>query len=130
MRTYQRTAQGQGFIEVLVMTMAIIPIALFMMDAMVVVSTNVVNDTAAKNAARAAANQSDGSSAKSAALKALQAFKPSPIIASVQLDDFQYPLSKEGVTVRTKMEIKLPAPLPGYSTLTFLARDIEPIVAQ
>jgi hypothetical protein len=130
MRVMARKTRGQGLLEVCAGMMILIPISLFMLDMMVLVTTNVINDAAAKNAARAAANQSDLGAAKSAALKALQAYKKSTIITDLTLDDFTYPQSKDGVSVRTKMSVHLPGPFTSGHILTLLAQDVEPIVAQ
>lgn len=130
MKVMHRKTKGQGLVEVCAGIMVLIPLSLFMLDMMVLVTTNVINDAAAKNAARAAANQADLNAAKSAAMKALEHFKKSSIITDLSLETFDYPASKDGVTVRTKMSVHLPGPFTAGQELTLLAQDIEPIVAQ
>lgn len=128
MRVVKKSERGQGLVEAIAAAFILIPIALCLLDLIVVVMANSMNDTAAKNAARAAANQGDQASASLAAQKSIQSFKSSAIVSSIVLDNVDYPPSKDGVTVRTKMEVNLPVPFPGYSHVTFVAQDVEPIV--
>ncbi len=128
MKVGVRSRNGQGLVEAIAAAFILIPIALFLLDIMVLVTANSMNDTAAKNAARAAANQGDSASALQAAQKSLQSFHSNAIVTSIALDNFNYSASKDGVAVQTRMEVQLPVPFPGYSHMTFLAKDIEPIV--
>lgn len=116
-------------IEVMAVAMLLVPIALFMLDLLVIVAANNINDTAAKNAARAAANQSDQGAAQLAAQKALETVQTSGLISKLQLDgNVQYSASKEDVQVQTRMEVSLPVPFPGYDKIEFVAKAVEPIL--
>jgi hypothetical protein len=124
----RRNHRGDAIIEAVTIAIVLIPVALCLLDLIVVVIANNMNDTAAKNAARAAANQGDKPSAQAAAEKALESFHQSSIIESIEIEHFKYPQKKDKVTVQTKMKVRLPIPFPGYNDLTFMAKDVEPIV--
>lgn len=108
--------------------MILIPVALILLDLLVMVITNSVNDSAAKNAARAAANQAKGFDAHLAAEKALKSFHPNAIMPDLSLQDFVYDDKGATVKVVTRMKVNLPVPCPGYEHLTFDAQAVEPIV--
>ena len=48
----------------------------------------------------------------------------------LELAVFDYPASKDAVTCQTKMIVHLPVPFPGISDVTFMAKDVEPIVVK
>ncbi len=124
-----RAKRGSGLIEAILAATILVPIALFLLDLTVMIIANSMNDTAAKNAARAAANQPNGTSAHAAAEKALASFQASSIVKSLALSEFDYPPKGIGsVSVVTVMEVKLPVPVPGFAGYTFKAGDVEPIV--
>jgi hypothetical protein len=123
-----RKPRGDALIEAVTIAMVLVPIALCLLDCIVLVLANNMNDTAAKNAARAAANQPDKPAAQAAAAKALESFNKSSIVESIEIASLKYPANKDKVTVRTRMEVRLPIPFPGYSHVTFMAKDVEPIV--
>lgn len=128
MKSRSRSGRGQGFAEAIAAAIVLIPIALCLLDLIVIVIANSMNDTAAKNAARAAANQKDANSATQAANKALTSFKSSAIVNSITIDGAVDYSGKDYVAVTTKMIVNLPVPFPGYSQMTFVAKDVEPIV--
>lgn len=124
-----RAKRGSGLIEAILAATILVPIALFLLDLTVMIIANSMNDTAAKNAARAAANQPNGTAAHAAAEKALASFQASTIVKSLALSEFDYPPKGVGsVSVVTVMEVKLPVPVPGFAGYTFKAGDVEPIV--
>lgn len=128
MKRTERSRRGQVFVEAITAAFVLIPIALFALDLIVVVMANSMNDTAVKSAARAAANQKDSGAAQAAAVQALQSFHNSSIIAFLGLDGSVDYSGADAVTVKTKMVVNLPVPIPGYSQVTFRAADAEPIV--
>lgn len=121
-----RSGKGSGIAEAVTAAFILIPLALCLVDLTVLVIANSMNDTAAKNAARAAANQGDKPTAKAAVDKSLASVQNSPIVKSIILDKFEY--DKDAVTVQTKMVVALPVPFPGYSEMSFVAKDVEPVV--
>lgn len=124
-----RGKRGSGLIEAILAATILVPIALFLLDLTVMIIANSMNDTAAKNAARAAANQPTGAAAHAAALKALASFQASAIVKSLEISEFDYPAKGVGsVSVVTIMEVKLPVPVPGFAGYKFKAGDVEPIV--
>lgn len=129
MKAQRRKSRGSGLMEAVMAAIILVPIALALLDLTVMVIANSMNDTAAKNAARAAANQPEGGAAFAAAQKALATFQASTLVKSLTLNDFDYPAGGNGsVSLTTKMEVKLPVPFPGFAGYTFTARDVEPIV--
>ena len=130
MQSSKRQRKGQCFIELAVGALFLIPLALMSLDIVTLVLANLTNDTAAKNAAREAANQPDATAAKEAAIKAINGIKKSTIITSITLEEFDYPNSKDSVTVKTKVDVKLPVPFPGHSHEVFTAKSVQPIVSE
>jgi hypothetical protein len=129
-RMRRRGEQGLGLIESVVMGSVIILIAMVLIDLIVMVLANGVNDAAAKNAARAAAGQSTLPKAVEAARNAVQENKPSGFISSLILQSVDYD-PKKNVSCITKMEIRLPIPVPVVGgSYVFMAQATEPIVAR
>lgn len=123
-----RRSRGSGLAEAAVAATFLIPLALGLLDIIFIVIANSINDTACKNAARAAANQVNGNLAKDAALKSLNSFQPSQIIPSLELVSLDIPKTADSVACKTKILVVLPVPVPGCSKLTFMANAVEPIV--
>lgn len=128
--TTRKNRRGTSAIEAVAAAIVLVPVALCLLDLIVIVIANSMNDTAAKNAARAAANQPDGPSAFNAARNAIQTFRSSQIVKSITIDIFDYPASKDAVTCQTRMVVHLPVPFPGFSEIQFVAKDVEPIVVK
>jgi len=125
-----RTTKGSGLAEAAVAAIVLIPLALGMLDIIFIVLANSINDTACKNAARAAANETNGTLAKDAALKSLSSFQTSAIIPSLQLVSLDIPPTADSVACKTKILVILPVPVPGCSQITFMANAVEPIVVK
>lgn len=123
----RRKQNGSNLAESAVAAIILIPIALAILDLIVAVAANTMNDSAAKNAARAAANQSSKPQALEAAANALSTFHKSNIITGISVD-LEY--NGDKAIAETTMKVHLPVPFPGFSDLTFKARDVEPVVAR
>jgi hypothetical protein len=122
----KRSRRGQGITEAVTAAIIIVPVCLCMFDLIVVIVANSMNDTACKNAARAAANQPDPNSATNAANLSLNTVH-SPLLNGITLQGLNYQASVS-VTCQTRASVHLPVPFPGYSDLIFDAQDVEPIV--
>ncbi len=122
--------KGQGLTEAVTAAIVLIPLALCLMDFMVLIMANSMNDTIVKNAARAAASQDTEAHALEAAKNSIKSYHPSGIIQqdSLLLSGFLYDGAKGSVTAQTTMTVHLPMPFPGISDMTFHAKDVEPIV--
>jgi hypothetical protein len=117
--------------EALTIGIFILMIALALIDLIVMVMANSVNDAAAKNAARAAANQPDYPRALRAAQNSISGRdgKSASFITSLILQKLDYS-DRNIVSCTTKMELNLPIPVPGIGgKFVFLAQATEPIVA-
>lgn len=124
-----RAQQGSGFVEALAVGMLILVITLALVDLIVLVLANGINDTAAKNAARAAANQVEPVKQINAAKNSIKGSKASGsgFITSLKIKDL-FPAGGN-ITCITEMKLKLPIPVPGVGAdFTFVAQDTEPIV--
>lgn len=129
-RKLRRRKQGSLMIQAVGVGTIIIIIAMALIDLIVMVLANGINDSAAKNAARAAASQSTLPKAVAAARNALQDSKPSGFITSLTLQSVDYD-PKNIVSCKTKMEISLPIPVPIVGgRYVFMAQATEPIVAR
>jgi Tfp pilus assembly protein PilX len=128
----RRGQRGSQLAEALTVGIFILIIALGLIDLIVMVMANSVNDAAAKNAARAAANQPDYPKALQAAQNAVNGGKRqhASFITALVLQKMDY-ADKKIVSCTTKMEMKLPIPVPGIGgDFEFLAQSTEPIVAR
>lgn len=120
--------RGEALISVAIGASILMTISFFVLDLVFAVLANSCNDTLARNAARAAANQQDGGSANMAAMGVVQDFRTSNMIPAVQLAQFDY-LNKESVTVITRMNVKVPCGVPGLPEyISFNAKHTEAIV--
>ena len=125
-----RKRKGAALIETAAAAIFLIPIVLGLLDAVSMVICSITNDEIAKNAARAAANQPDESSAFTAAQNAINSVKHSPIIANVTLKDFSYSSSDQSsVMVQSQIECNLPVKIAGMQNVNFVAQSVQPIVA-
>ncbi|MBZ0185616.1 MAG: hypothetical protein K8F91_05130 [Candidatus Obscuribacterales bacterium] len=100
MRQKRRTTSGKGLVEAVTAAFILIPIALFLLDVTVLIIASTMNDTAVKNAARAAANQPDGQAGFDAANGSLKSFKSSNIIKSLEMSKYDYSVPQEIVSRR------------------------------
>lgn len=128
-RTQFRRSQGSGLVEAVAIGILIMVITLALVDLIVLVLANGINDTAAKNCARAAANHKEQSKQIQAAENSLKGSKASGFITKLTIKDL-YPKGGN-ITCITEMRLKLPVPVPGVGAdFVFVAQDTEPIVAQ
>jgi Flp pilus assembly protein TadG len=124
--TSRRTTRGSSFIEALLGGFILIIIALALLDLIVLVSATSMNDSAAKVAARAAADQQDENGAKTAALNALGEFKPT-MLTTISLKNVVW--TTDRVTVVTTMQVRFPVPFPGHSEQVLDSSATEPVIA-
>jgi Flp pilus assembly protein TadG len=127
-----RSRKGQALIETAVASIFIVPVVLGLLDVSVMVMANQINDSVAKNAARAAANQPDQMSAQKAAQNVFDHVAHSPIITNVSLNPggFNYSGSKDGVSVQSRMDVNLPVAIAGWQHQVFIAQSVQPIVSE
>jgi Tfp pilus assembly protein PilV len=123
----QGKGKGQGQAETIAAAFFLVPIALCLIDLIVMVIANQMNDTAAKNCARAAANMTDQSTANLASESALAKFQGSSIVNKISQ---KTTWTADSATVQTTMSVHLPVPFPGYSDMTFVAQDVEPVLSK
>ncbi len=125
----RRSSQGSGLIESIGIGIVIVLVVMALVDMIFLVLANSLNDTAVKNAARAAANQKDSNKANEAAKKSLSTMKCPPYVSSLTLQKVVY-ADNDVVTCNTRMVVKLPVPVFGIgSEYEFIGQDTEPIVA-
>lgn len=125
----RRRSRGQSLIEALVGFMVLIPIGLAAVNVVCLISTSQNNEQWAETAARAAALRIDKASATKAATDALSDCESNSIVQSIQITNMDFNPASGHVTVSTAMDVKLPVPIPGFSTATCTATSIQPIVA-
>ncbi len=113
-------------VELVIGGIVFIPIALFCLDLLTLVLCESINDHMAKNAARAAANQTTVSTAKAAARTTIGNVRTSDIIVKTKLVELNS--NSTQVSVQTSMEVKVPAPFPFFSGATLIARCTEPVI--
>lgn len=131
--------RGQSIIETVVGIIFLIPIVLFLLDVAVLVLSNQANDNLAKNAARAAASATPGPGqpgtsavARTAADNVVSRFGAggtNPLITGARVSDFVFDSGAGQVSVTVDMDVRVPVPFPYFSTTTFKAKAVEPIVS-
>lgn len=123
-----RSSKGQNLIEALVGLVVIIPLGLGAIDLIAVVTAVDNNEHIADTAARAAATQPDQAAANRAAEDVLSRCQTSWMVSTISIDKVVYNQAKGVVNVSTLIDLKLPVPLPGMTSMRFKADSAEPIV--
>jgi hypothetical protein len=124
----RRKTSAQTLIEAMVGFIVIIPIALFAVDVVALMSTAQTNEQWAETAARAAGSCSCETMAQTAVKNSLKRFVPSSIIRSVELEKITFDQVNGQVTVATVMQINVPIPLPWMNQFEFRASAIQPLL--
>src|SRR5277367_4403407 len=123
-RNRTRPRRGSCFIECLLGGALLVPIGLGMVDLGSLLLAAQMNDAAARQAARSAANEQTAALANKAATKALDNFAPSQM-ATFDLDTVTYAAGQ--VSVETSVDVRLPIELPFLSEKTMVTESTMPI---
>jgi Flp pilus assembly protein TadG len=124
-RNTKRGTKGNCFIECVLGGALLIPIALCMLDLGTLVLGAELNDTLARQAARAAANEQSQTLAQDAADKAAEPFTPSQL-TTFSVDNVAY--TTDSVSVKTSVQITVPFQFPFLSGETLVAQATMPVV--
>jgi len=126
-RNTKRGTKGNCFIECVLGGALLIPIALCMLDLGTLVLGAELNDTLARQAARAAANEQSQALAQDAVDKAAEPFEASPSnLTAFSVDDVNY--STDSVSVKTSVKITVPFQFPFLSGETLVAQATMPVI--
>lgn len=129
-RKRHRRSRGQTLIETLVGFIVLIPIGLFSVNVVALVTTSQGNEQLAEAAARAASTQHTALKATDAAKETLvNILQESHIVQSATVESVDYNVAAGQVTVTTLMSVKLPVPIPGFSETVCRASSVQPIVS-
>lgn len=123
-----RGQRGTSLVEMVTGAIFFIPIALAACDLVSISMVEQVNDHIARDAARAAANYSQETDAKNAALKVINQYQTNALITKVQLVDFSF--QNGAVQLKTSIDCHVPAPVAGFGGKTLMAQSFQPIVGQ
>jgi hypothetical protein len=121
---------GECLIELALASMILVPIALFGIDLTSLVVTHEINDNLAKNVARAAANQKSIDDARKAAATVIKQLPTSALLIHARLLDFTYTESSHQVSVKTEVDVRVPAPFPYFASATLVSQATEATVGQ
>jgi Flp pilus assembly protein TadG len=124
-RSTRRGTKGNCFIECVLGGALLIPIALCMLDLGTLVLGAEMNDTLARQAARAAANEQSQSLAQDAADKAAEPYATSQL-TSFNVDNVAY--TTDSVSVKTSVQITVPFQFPFLSGETLVAQATMPVI--
>ena len=129
-RNTKRGTKGNCFIECVLGGALLIPIALCMLDLGTLVLGAELNDTLARQAARAAANEQSQALAQDAVDKAAEPFEASPSnLTTFTVEPVDYKVSDpESVTVKSAVKIAVPFPFPFLSGETLVAQATMPVI--
>jgi Flp pilus assembly protein TadG len=125
-RNARRGTKGNCFIECVLGGALLIPIALCMLDLGTLVLAAEMNDTAARQAARSAANEQTQALANQAAELAVEAYTPSQL-TTFDLTNVAY--TTDSVSVKTSVDVKVPFQFPFLSEQTLIASATMPVIA-
>jgi hypothetical protein len=129
-RTANRPSHsGQSLIEVACGCLALVPIALLVIDVVFVLGVANANSQLAQTAARLAGNKATEDEGESAAKQTIADFSNPGAIGGAKLQQFEYDQISKLVTVQTQIEVRLPVPLPGASSTKISTVSTQPIVA-
>jgi Flp pilus assembly protein TadG len=126
-RNTRRGTKGNCFIECCLGGALLIPIALCMLDLGTIVLAAELNQTAARQAARSAANEQTPALAQQAAGMAVDAYAPNQL-TTYSLDNVNY-TAGDSVTVKTSVDVKVPFQFPFLSERTLVAQVTMPVIA-
>jgi Flp pilus assembly protein TadG len=124
-RNTKRGTKGNCFIECVLGGALLIPIALCMLDLGTLVLGAELNDTLARQAARAAANEQTQALAQDAADKAAEPFTTSQL-TTFSVDNVAY--TTDSVSVKTSVQITVPFQFPFLSGETLVAQATMPVI--
>ena len=124
-RNTKRGTKGNCFIECVLGGALLIPIALCMLDLGTLVLGAELNDSLARQAARAAANEQSQTLAEAAAEKAKDPYAPSQL-TEFSVDNVAY--TADSVSVKTSVQITVPFQFPFLSGETLVAQATMPVV--
>ena len=126
-RNTKRGTKGNCFIECVLGGALLIPMALCMLDLGTLVLGAELNDTMARQAARAAANEQSQALAQDAADKAAEPFEASPSqLTTFSVDNVAY--TTDSVSVKTSVQITVPFQFPFLSGETLVAQATMPVI--
>jgi Flp pilus assembly protein TadG len=125
-RARRRPRRGSCFIECLLGGALLIPIGLGMVDLGTLLLAAQLNDAAARQAARSAANEQTEVLADKAATTAMDNFAPSQM-TSFDLNKVTYAAGQ--VSVETSVDVRLPIQLPFLTEKTLVTESTMPIIA-
>jgi Flp pilus assembly protein TadG len=124
-----RQRLGQSLVETMAGFILLIPLGLFSYDLTYILIANQNNEKLADNAARAAANHADNSSAQLAAQQAIADFQLTANYGKTTLTDFEYNIGDSGqVSVVTQIDAKLPVSFGSWKSVSINAKGVQPIV--
>ncbi len=130
LRRGTRQSLGQSLVETLAGFIILIPLGLFSYDLTYILIANQNNEKLADNAARAAANHADSSSAQQAAQKAIDDFQQSANYDKITLTTFEFNIGNSGqVSLITQLDMKLPVAFGSWKSATISAKGVQPIVS-
>ncbi|MBZ0184779.1 MAG: hypothetical protein K8F91_00905 [Candidatus Obscuribacterales bacterium] len=129
LKSARRSQKGQSLVETLAGFLVLIPLALVAVNLVVMLSCSRSNSEWAEQAARAAARRLDMQTASTAAEDAVALCQLNNMITNIVVTSVEYDLGIGQVTVITEMDVKLPVPFPGWSSVQFHNSAVQPIVA-
>jgi Flp pilus assembly protein TadG len=126
-RNTKRGTKGSCFIECVLGGALLIPIALCMLDLGTLVLGAELNDTLARQAARAAANEQTQALAQNALDQATEAFQTAPSDL-ITFEEATMNYTTDSVSVKSEVHIKFPFQFPFLSGGTLVAQATMPVI--
>ncbi len=124
-----RQRLGQSLMETMAGLIILVPIGLFSYDLTYILIANENNEKLADNAARAAANHADSSSAQLAAQQAIDDFQTSANYGKTTLAAFEYDMEGSGqISLITQIDTKLPVSFGPWKSISINAKGVQPII--
>jgi Flp pilus assembly protein TadG len=129
MKRMLRGRKGASLIETMAGFFVFIPLAFAAVDITVVANAGQVNEEFAEQLARLCSTVQSKSNAIKACQDVLSIYQKPSNVASVNLDNLEFDVGLQEVTITTTMDVLLPIPFPGYSHQPLTAKAMQPIVS-
>jgi Flp pilus assembly protein TadG len=129
MRRMRRSNKGASLIEAMAGFFIFIPLAFAAVDIAVVANAGQVNEEFAEQLARLCSTVQSKTNAIKACNDVISIYQKPSNVASVNLDNLEFDLGLQEVSITTTMDVMLPIPFPGYSHQPLSAKAMQPIVS-
>ena len=125
----RRRKRGASLIETMAGFFVFIPLAFLAVDIAVIANAGQVNEEFAEQLARLCSTIQDKPDAIKACQDVLAIYQKPSNVTMVNLDNLDFDLGLQQVSITTSMDVVLPIPFPGYTHQVLTATAMQPFVS-